>query len=153
MGDPFRRYWKPVARWGFALNAAWEFSQCLFLYGMWSWGFWRATAWMWAAIFGDVLIVLGVAALAGRLVGRKRLAPPTWRGWAALLLVGFAAAVFLEWAAQVISLWEYSALMPTLQVLGHTVGLAPVAQITLLPAASVYLATRNSAPKGIAIHK
>lgn len=138
--DTTTRIWR-IAFWGLVLNAAWEFVQCLWLYDMWSWGFWRATAWMWAAIFGDMLIVLGVAALAGLLAGRQRLAPPDRRGWAALLAVGFAAAVFLEWAAQVLGLWGYSALMPTITVGGHTVGLAPVAQITLLPALSVYLAT------------
>ena len=37
----------------------WEFGQCLFLYDMWSWGVWGATVWMWAAIIGDVGIVLG----------------------------------------------------------------------------------------------
>ena len=41
--------WKYVAFWGLALNAAWEFGQCLWLYDMWSWGFWRTTVWMWAA--------------------------------------------------------------------------------------------------------
>ena len=127
--------------WGFVLNAAWEFGQCLWLYDMWSWGFWRATVWMWTAIFGDVLIVGGVAALAGRAVGHAHLTPPDARGWTALL-IGFVAAVFLEWAAQALSLWGYSALMPTITVGGHTVGLSPVVQVTLLPAASVYLATR-----------
>lgn len=90
-----------------------------------------------------MLIVLGVAALAGFLAGRQRLAPPDGRGWAALLAVGFAVAVFLEWAAQVISLWGYSALTPTVTVGGHTVGLSPVVQITLLPALSVYLALND----------
>jgi hypothetical protein len=51
--------------------------------------------------------------------------------------------VFLEWAAQVLALWDYSALMLTIRVFGHAVGLAPVVQITLLPAASVYLETRR----------
>lgn len=133
-----------IALWGFALNAVWEFGQCLFLYDMWGWGFWRTTAWMWGAIVGDVVIVLGVAALAGLVVGGAHLAPPDVRGWAALLLVGFVAAVFLEWAAQALSLWGYSALMPTITVLGHTVGLSPVVQVTLLPAASVYLAMRGA---------
>jgi len=54
-----------------------------------------------------VLTVLGAAAGAG------------------LLAVGFVAAVFLEWAAQVLALWDYSALMPTIRAFGHTVGLAP----------------------------
>jgi hypothetical protein len=51
--------------------------------------------------------------------------------------------LFLEWAAQVLALWDYSALMRRYGSSGHTVGLVPVAQITLLPAASVYLETRR----------
>jgi len=72
-----------------------------------------------------VLTVLGAAAGAVLLVGRSRLASPDARGWAALLAAGFVAAVFLEWAAQVLALWDYSALMPTIRAFGHTVGLAP----------------------------
>ena len=47
----------------------WEFGQCLFLYDMWSWGVWGTTVWMWAAIIGDVGIVLGGSALAQSVVG------------------------------------------------------------------------------------
>ena len=134
--------WKRIALWGFALNAGWEFVQCTALYDMWSWGFWRATVYMWGAILGDVLIVLGVAWGAVQLVGKGRLTPPDGLGHGALLAVGFVAAVFLEWAAQVLDLWGYSGLMPTVEVLGHPVGLSPVVQVTTLPALSVYLATR-----------
>lgn len=140
---------KRVALWGFLLNMAWEFGQCTVLYDMWDWGFWRATAWMWGAIFGDVLIVLGVALGAVLLVGARRLLPPhavgpDGVGWAALLGVGFVASVGLEWAAQALELWGYSDLMPTLTVLGHTVGLSPVVQVTVLPALSVWLALRRA---------
>ena len=51
---------KLLAAFGFLLNMLWEFAQCLFLYDMSGWSFWRAAAYMWAAIAGDVLIVLGV---------------------------------------------------------------------------------------------
>lgn len=136
---PLRR----VALWGLALHALWEFVQCTLLYDMWRWGFWRATAWMWGAIAGDVAITLGVTLGATLLVGARRLAPPDRLGWAALLGVGFAASVGLEWGAQVLDLWGYSDLMPTLEVLGHTVGLSPVVQVTVLPAAAVWLATRE----------
>jgi len=64
---PFQR----VALFGLGLNAAWEFLQCTVFYDMWDWPFWRAALWMWGAILGDVLIVLGVVSLAGRLVGPK----------------------------------------------------------------------------------
>lgn len=141
--------WRRIALWGFLLNMLWEFGQCTVLYDMWSWGFWRATVWMWGAILGDVLIVLGVAALARWAVGARPLAPRgarslDVRGWTALLVVGFVASVFLEWAAQVLGLWGYSDLMPVIDVFGHTVGLSPVVQVTALPALSVYLAARSS---------
>ena len=136
---------KRIALWGFLLNTLWEFGQCTVLYDMWDWGFWRATLWMWGAIAGDVLIVLGVALGAVLLVGARRVSPPGRAGWAALLGVGFAASVGLEWAAQALDLWGYSELMPTLTVLGHTVGLSPVVQVTALPALSVWLATRRGA--------
>ncbi len=132
-----------IALFGLILNALWEFGQCTVLYDMWSWGFWKATLWMWAAIFGDVGIVLGVAFLAGRLAGPAHLYPPDGRGWAALLGVGFAAGVGLEWLARALDLWGYTALMPTLTVGGEAVGLSPIVQVTLLPALSVFLATRR----------
>ncbi len=135
--------WGRIAAWGLALNALWEFVQCLFLYDMGDQGFWPATAWMGGAILGDVLIVLGVAALAARLVGAGRLALPDVAGWSALLGVGFVAAAALEWAAQALGLWGYSDLMPTLLMAGREVGLAPVVQVTVLPAISVALATRR----------
>jgi hypothetical protein len=131
---------KRIALWGFVLNMVWEFGQCTLLYDMWDWGFWRATLWMWGAILGDVGIVLGVVLGAVLLVGARRVAPPDGAGWAALLGVGFVASVGLEWAAQALGLWGYSAFMPTLTVIGHSVGLSPIVQVTLLPALSARLA-------------
>lgn len=133
---------KKIAVWGFMLNALWEFGQCFYLYDMWDWGFWRATVWMWGAIIGDVFIVLGVALVASVLVGVGHLDPLKKRGWIALFIAGFAAAVLLEWGAQALHLWGYSNLMPTVEILGYTVGLSPVVQITVLPALSVHLAVR-----------
>lgn len=135
--------------WALALHALWEFGQCTVLYGMWDWGFWRASVWMWGAIVGDVVITLGVAFGAAVLVGVRRLTPPDRVGWAALLGVGFVASVGLEWGAQALDLWDYSDLMPTVTVLGHTVGLSPIVQITLLPALAVLLATRRRYLVGI----
>lgn len=74
--------------WALGLHALWEFVQCTVLYDMWTWGFWRATAGMWGAIAGDVVITLGVAFGAAVLVGVRRLTPPDRAGWAALLGVG-----------------------------------------------------------------
>lgn len=118
---PFQR----IALYGFLLNMLWEFGQCTVLYDMWSWGFWRAIVWMWGAIFGDVLIVLGVAGLAHLVVGAGPLINLHPRGWIALLAVGFVTSVVLEWVARALALWGYSAWMPTLTIWGHTVGLSP----------------------------
>lgn len=148
MSSPFRSLpLRRIALWGFVLNMAWEFIQCTVLYDMWAWGFWRASVWMWGAIIGDVGIVLGVAYLALQITDLQHLAPPDRKGWAGLLAVGFVASVFLEWMAKALALWGYSELMPTFTLFGYTVGLSPVLQVTLLPALSVYFATRKRKEK------
>lgn len=139
-----------IAAYGFLLNMVWEFGQCTALYDMWSWGFWRATAWMWGAIVGDVGIVLGVVGLARLTVGAESLINLDRCGWGSLLGIGFVASVALEWLARALGLWGYSPWMPTITVLGHTVGLSPLVQVTGLPALSVVLALRrgtNDSPK------
>lgn len=133
-----------IALWGFIFNLLWEFLQCYFLYDMSGWGFWRITLWMWGAIIGDVLIVLGVVLLAYFIAGKRWIAPPDARGYLVLFIIGLAAAIFLEWLARALNLWEYSDLMPTLTVFGYTVGLSPIIQVTVLPAASVFAAYRHS---------
>lgn len=137
---PVRR----IVLWGFVLNTVWEFGQCVLFYDMWDWSFWRGTAWMWAAIFGDVVIVLGVAAVAREIAGVTSMHPLDQRGWVVLLTIGFVTSVVLEWTARALGLWSYSAWMPTITALGHTVGFSPIAQITVFPALSVHLATQSN---------
>ena len=60
------------------------------------------------------------------------------RGWITTLTLGLVAGVPLEWFARALNLWGYSALMPAILVAGETVGLAPIIQVTTLPAASLY---------------
>jgi len=62
--------------------------------------------------------------------------------------LGFVAGTLLEWFARVLNLWSYSALMPTITVASVAVGLAPVIQITILPAASLCLAVIFSKATG-----
>lgn len=131
---------RSVAGWGFLLNLLWEFLQCTVFYNMWDWGFWRGTVWMWGAILGDVVIVLGVVLIATILVGAQIIESLDKLGLIALLVAGFFAAISLEWAAQALNLWTYSNMMPTIHILGHAVGLSPILQVTAVPAVSVYLA-------------
>lgn len=132
-----------IALWALGLNVAWELAQCLLFYDMAGWGFWRSTAFMWGAILGDVLIVLGIAYAAKVVVGKGHITPPDEWGWLVLLLFGFVTSIVLEGAAQALDLWHYSALMPTVHIGGHAVGLSPIIQVTFLPALSVWLASHT----------
>jgi hypothetical protein len=127
----------------FLLNIIWEFFQCTFLYDMWHFSFWRATIYMWVAIFGDVIIVTGITTLAYWMAGGKNIRVMNAKGWMVLLIIGFIAGILLEWFAIALELWNYSHLMPTLIIFEEPVGLAPVLQIAFLPALSVWLAVRT----------
>ena len=129
---------KLLAAFGALLNTLWEFVQCLFLYDMTGWSIWRTAAYMSAAIAGDVLIVLGVVAASWLSLGRSMPALLSSRGWMTTFASGVAAGVLLEWFARALNLWSYSVLMPTIVVSGETVGLAPIIQVAVLPAASLY---------------
>lgn len=135
---------KRIALYSVLLNMIWEYAQCIVFYDIWESGFWKAPLWMWSAIVGDVLIVLGVAFVDQLFAAVSSLQPPDRRGWIALLCAGFVASVLLEWLARRPRLWSYSEWMPSVQVFGYGIGLLPVVQITTLPALSVYLATRNA---------
>jgi hypothetical protein len=135
---------KRIAIWALVLNALWEFGQCTVLYDMWVWGLLRGTVWMWGAIAGDVLIVLSMVAIATVLAGKVHLNPSDSSGWLALTSISFIASIQLEWLALYLDLWAYSAWMPTVDLFGFSVGLAPIAQITLLPPLSVLLGFRQT---------
>ena len=124
-----------------ALNGVWEYAQLRPLYTCWEgWSWGQRLLCPLAATFGDVLIVVGVAVLAALLTSATQLVPASLVGWVALLVVSFAASLFFEWVARRLRLWGYRPAMPTVRLAGVAVGLAPVAQITLLPAASLLLA-------------
>lgn len=136
------RKWKGIILWAFILNTLWEFGQCVYFYDMWSWPFLESTIWMWAAIFGDVMIVLGLWKGACFLNGLGQFHKPSRTGYLVLLLLSFGASIVLEWIAIYFNLWSYDASMPVVEVLNHPIGLLPVLQITTLPALSVWLANR-----------
>ncbi len=132
-----------IVLWAFFLQTVWEFTQCVFLYDMWGWSFWKATIWMWAAIFGDILIVLGLWKGTTLLVPYVRFESPGYKGYLTLLMLSFLASIFLEWVAVYFGLWQYTPVMPVVTLFNHVVGLSPILQITFLPAFSVYLATKT----------
>ena len=128
------------ALWSAALHGAWEYAQCPPFYDMTGLPKTKHDALMLAATAGDVAINFGVTAVAERLVGSEPVRKLTPGGTAALLGVGFVAAVGLEWAAQRLDLWNYADRMPTVRVAGHDVGLLPIAQVTVLPALASWAA-------------
>ena len=131
-----------IILWAFILNTVWEFAQCIYFYDMWSWPFWEATLWMWMAVFGDILIVLGLWKATTLLAPSVHFAEPNTMDYTMLLLISFFAAIFLEWIAIYLELWEYDSFMPTLKILDRQIGLMPILQITFLPALSVYIASK-----------
>ncbi len=133
-----------IALYGFVLNAFWEFGHAGPFYDMWAEvGLGDGLFHISLAILGDVVIVFGVMLIACQCVGRHNVLSPSWKGCLALLAVGLMAAIGLEWAAKALDWWTYNERMPTLTVFGETVGLSPIAQVTLLPALSVFLATHR----------
>ena len=128
-----------IVIWAFLLNMIWEFGQCLLLYDMWSWPFWKASFWMWAAIFGDVIIVLGLWKITELLFLSVNFEKIQLKDYALLIFISLIASVILEWGAKFLELWTYSDLMPVLTIFDYEVGLSPIIQVTFLPALSVYL--------------
>jgi hypothetical protein len=111
---------------------------------MWNWPFLKATMWMWGAILGDILIILALWRVTAPVVPSVNYSRPNIKSYLFLIILSFAASILLEWLAIAFNLWEYSAAMPVVTVLGNKLGLSPVVQITLLPAASIYLADRTN---------
>lgn len=130
--------------WAFILHTAWEFAQCVFLYDMWDWTFWKATIWMWAAVFGDILIVLGLWKTAASFSSLFHFQMPRFKDYAFLLSLSFVASILLEWLARALDLWHYSSNMPSFELFNYQVGLSPILQITFLPALSVFLAKKST---------
>lgn len=98
---------------------------------------------------GDVLI--GLSALFAALVLTRARALSHWRWpWvtAVALTAGTGYTVYSEWLNTVVrKSWAYSELMPVVPHLG--VGLSPLAQWLVVPAASLWIARRLFLRKGI----
>lgn len=133
-----------IVFWALILHTIWEFTQCIFLYSMWDWPFWKATIWMWAAIFGDMLIVLGLWKIVTFFSPSIHIKTAGFKGYALLLGISFSASLILEWLAIALDLWQYSPNMPTIELFDYHIGLSPILQITFLPALSVYLAEKST---------
>ena len=130
--------------WLAGLSLAWEIVQ-LPLYTIWS----DAPAYRVFAVahctVGDLLV--GLAALGTALIVLRAGPLANWR-WvritAITTLAGVGYTFFSEWMnTSVRQSWEYSQLMPTLEVAGFAIGLSPLAQWLVLPPLALWLAGRR----------
>ena len=95
---------------------------------------------------GDSLI--GLASLGIALIASRAGPFVEWE-WAKIAvtttIVGASYTILSEWLnTSVRQAWQYSELMPTLEVGGLTIGLSPLAQWLVLPAIAVYLSRSYS---------
>ncbi len=123
-------------------NLIWEVLQ-LPLYTIWDTGTSREQVFAVAhCTLGDLLIALATLILALVIAGH-----PGWprsRFWpVAVLTIAFGAAyaVFSEWLNMVVrAAWAYSDRMPSVSLLGTTMGLSPLLQWIVVPAAAFRIA-------------
>lgn len=113
------------------VNYPWELAQTPLYKGM---GDFHQMLWhCFPASLGDGLLVLLIFGVGWAAFGRRDwYAQPGIRGYALMLAAGLAIAVAIEWiAVEIAGQWTYNDRMPIVPLLG--VGLAPVAQMLLLP--------------------
>ena len=91
------------------------------------------------ASLGDGLLVLLIFGVGWLLTGQQEwFINPGGRGYTIMLASGLVIAVAVEWVAvQIAGQWDYSERMPIIPLLG--IGLAPVAQMLLLPPLIFYV--------------
>ncbi|MEK7561016.1 MAG: hypothetical protein AAB539_03620 [Patescibacteria group bacterium] len=95
---------------------------------------------VWAA-FGDALYTFAaVSAVSLFKKNHRWMVEATWREYIGFALMGFFIAVFVEYKAMIFGRWFYLDAMPIIP--GLSVGLSPIAQMTILLPFSVYIASR-----------
>ena len=113
------------------VNYPWELVQTPLYEGMDD--FSRMLWHCFSASLGDGLLVLLIFGVGWLLTGQQEwFINPGGRGYTIMLASGLVIAVAVEWVAvQIAGQWGYSDRMPIIPLLG--IGLAPVAQMLLLP--------------------
>lgn len=60
---------------------------------------------MWAAIFGDILIVLGLGKMTTLLMTSQQVQSDNFKEYVLLIGISFLLSIFLKWGAKVLNLW------------------------------------------------
>jgi hypothetical protein len=130
--------------WLAVLNLAWELAQ-LPLYTIWRE---QSAGYVAFAVahctVGDILI--GAAALTLALIAARAGPPMRWPWLQVALIATVAGAAYTlvsEWMNTSLRQgWQYSELMPTLDLGGFVIGVSPLAQWLVVPPLALYLARR-----------
>lgn len=140
--------WRFLTRylpWLAGLNLVWEIAQ-LPLYTIWSEAQPAQIAFAVAhCTGGDILI--GAAALIIALLIVRAPAIEQWN-WLAIgllaLIIGVSYTALSEWTNTTIRLsWQYSSLMPLVDIGKVSIGVSPLMQWLILPPLALYLARRS----------
>jgi hypothetical protein len=130
-------------------NLVWELLQLPF-YKIWKTGTFGEQA--FAALhctLGDVLIAASTLAISLVLVGDRHW--PWRRSWPVIsvtIFTGLAYTVFSEWLnVDVRASWTYSEWMPLVPVLGMNIGLSPLLQWVVVPAAAFAITSKTNKNK------
>ena len=131
-------------------NVTWEIIQ-LPLYTIWSTGTRREQTFAVVhCTLGDFLIALSALMLALLMIGRAGW--PNERFWpvaVAATILGIAYTGFSEWLNVVVrASWSYSERMPVISLFGFNVGLSPLLQWLVVPAAAFRITRAVTVKKG-----
>jgi len=146
--------WRFIARylaWLTGLNLVWEIAQ-LPLYTLWREASWSELAFAVAHCTGGDLLI-GAAALTVALFVIRAPTLPGWN-WTAIalsaVLIGVAYTAFSEWMnTSIRGNWQYSSLMPRVQLGAASIGLSPLAQWVIVPPLAMWLARRRLGRKAV----
>lgn len=123
-------------------NYVWELAQSPLYLGMDD--FSRMLWHCFVAAVGDGLLVLLILGVGWAVLGRQNwFVSPGVRGYALMLATGLLIAITVEWALLAAGKWAYNDRMPIVPLLG--LGLAPVAQMLLLPPLIFYVVACRAA--------
>ena len=126
-------------------NLVWEFLQLPF-YTIWKTDTLGEQAFaVLHCTLGDVLIAASTLATSFILVGDRRW--PWRRSWPVIgltIFTGLAYTVFSEWLnVDVRATWAYSEWMPVIQMFGLSIGLTPLLQWLVVPAAAFAITSKK----------
>lgn len=127
--------------WAVLLHGVWEYAQVIPLYRCWErWSLWQRIWILPAATMGDAAATVILTAVTAAVLGPAHVQSLRMEGGRFLLGTGFVAGIIFESSARRLDLWRYKEPMTMIRVAGLHVGLAPVLQMTLLPALAVGIA-------------